>query len=149
MSELISGQFSGKVEHPPIRYIYDTEAREGYPKHYFIMRNSSNRLLGQLSMHDNGTISSIEVHPEVRRQGIATSLYNAAKQASQTNPDIPSPKHSYARTPSGEAWAKSIAKINKESLKPRELKVNPKDYNMRYGIWEMHLPLNQRNSLND
>jgi len=149
MSEVLSGQFSDKAEHPPIRYIYDTNARPGYAKHHFVMHNANNRLLGQLSLQDDGTISAIEVHPEVRRKGIATALYNAAKQASQTNPDIPSPKHSYERTPSGEAWSKSTAKRNNETLRPRDTHVGQQTYNMKYGIWDMLLPLNQETPKNE
>ena len=51
---------------------------------------------------DGRLISHIEVHPELRRKGIATALFAAAK-ANGLNPI-----HALDKTEAGEAWAESV-----------------------------------------
>jgi GNAT superfamily N-acetyltransferase len=64
---------------------------------------------------DNGVIKDIQVHPEHRRKGVATAMWNFAQ--SQVKPqtpgvdyadDVKAPQHSTERTPEGDAWAKSV-----------------------------------------
>ena len=55
-----------------------------------------------------GEIVHLRVQPEVRREGIATGLWNEAHKYD------PPPRHSSKRTPRGTAWAKSTgAKVPK------------------------------------
>jgi hypothetical protein len=128
----------------PITYIPHTN-RNGEPMHAFQMRDSRDNLLGHLNLDKSGVIEQIETHPEVRRQGIATALYNYAKEASAKDPSIPAPRHSSARTQLGDRWAKSIARTEGVPLQPLGGgRVVPKDtYTMRGAMWEMMLPLNK------
>jgi GNAT superfamily N-acetyltransferase len=121
------------------------EDRDGNKMHAWQMRDSHGNLLGHLNINHWGAIEQIETHPEFRRQGIATALYNAAKDANRHDPSIPAPVHSSARTPSGNAWAKSVSKAEGKELKPLQShnRVSPKTYDMRGAMWEMKLPLNR------
>jgi hypothetical protein len=94
-------------------------------------------------MNASGTIYQIETHSEVRRHGIATALYNYAKEASQKDSSIPAPKHSNLRTPSGNSWAKAVSKSEGTELKPPSKKVSPQTYQLRGAMWEMMLPLDK------
>jgi GNAT superfamily N-acetyltransferase len=130
----------------PITYIPHTN-RDGDPMHAFQMRDDLGNLLGHLNLDKTGVIEQIETHPEVRRQGIATALYNYAKDASSKDPSIPAPRQSGARTQLGDRWAKSITKAEGVPLKPLGGgRVVPKDtYTMRGAMWEMMLPLKKDN----
>lgn len=125
-----------------ITYIPHTN-RDGKPMHAFQMRDVHGNLLGHLNLDNSGLIEQIETHPEVRRQGIATTLYNYAKDASAKDPSIPAPRHSSARTQLGDRWAKSVTKAEGVPLQPLGGgRVVPKDtYTMRGAMWEMMLPL--------
>ena len=57
--------------------------------------------LGFFIVGSDGTIGNVYVHPAHTRKGIATGMYNYAKQLGL---DV---KHSENRTQSGDAWAKS------------------------------------------
>ena len=119
------------------------ENREGEPMHAFQMRDAYGNLLGHLNLDDTGQIEQVETHPEVRRQGIATTLYNHAKDVNEKDPSIPAPKHSGSRTQLGDRWAKAIAKAEGAHLQPLGSRgVVPKNtYQMRGAMWEMMLPL--------
>jgi GNAT superfamily N-acetyltransferase len=117
--------------------------KNGNTMHTFQMRDTNDNLLGHLSLDASGMIQQIETRPEYRRQGIATMLYNHAVAASQTNPAIPTPRHSSSRTPSGNAWAKAVARQSNEPLVPQSKKVSPDTYTMRAAMWEMMLPLSR------
>lgn len=64
--------------------------------------------VGLMALHHDGEISSIEIHPEKRRQGLATKLYTFGHDLHNDIDSIPAPQHSEARTESGDAWAKSV-----------------------------------------
>jgi len=64
--------------------------------------------VGTMGLHDDGTISHIEIHPEKRRLGLATKLYKFGHDLSEEIPSIPAPKHSESRTASGDAWAHAV-----------------------------------------
>jgi GNAT superfamily N-acetyltransferase len=57
---------------------------------------------------DNGHLQSIEVDPKFRRQGLATKMWNHARELSYKNPNIHFPQHSAFRTPEGDAWARAV-----------------------------------------
>jgi len=117
--------------------------KNGNTMHAFQMRDAHDNLLGHLNLDSSGMIQQIETRPEFRRQGIATALYNHAVAASQTNPAIPTPRHSGSRTPSGNAWARAVARRSNEPLVPQRTKVSPSTYAMRAAMWEMMLPLSR------
>lgn len=52
---------------------------------------------------ENGRIEDITVDREHRRKGIATGMWNHAK-----NLDVTPPKHSPVRSPSGLAWSEAV-----------------------------------------
>ena len=54
-----------------------------------------------------GHLWEIEVDEDFQRKGVATSMWNHAKNLAKTNPSISHPVHSDVRTPEGAAWAKS------------------------------------------
>ena len=62
----------------------------------------------------SGEIYYIKVPPEYRRQGIATKLWEAAKELARES-GLPIPTLSQYRTDEGDAWAKSLG----EELPPR------------------------------
>ena len=55
----------------------------------------------------SGKIEDIDVHPEARRQGIASHMWDLAHQVAQET-GTPAPQHSPERTPEGDAWAKAV-----------------------------------------
>jgi GNAT superfamily N-acetyltransferase len=59
--------------------------------------------IGYLNWDDSHRIMTIEVDPEYRRQGIATAMFNWAKQ--NANPKL---RHSVELTDEGHAWGKSM-----------------------------------------
>jgi hypothetical protein len=65
--------------------------------------------VGHLYWHpETGEIKDVLVLGGHEGKGIATQMYKVAQQTAAENPDIPSPKHSSTRTPSGDAWARSV-----------------------------------------
>ena len=47
-------------------------------------------------------IKMVQVHPDYQRQGIATAMWNYAKERGLK------PAHELEKTPEGEAWAKAV-----------------------------------------
>lgn len=87
------------------------------PQAHLFTAHKDGKQVGRLKLQEYGTIDIIEVEPEHQRQGIATGLYNFAKDhAVKTNGKTPWPQHSTIRSPEGQAWAKST----KEKLPPNE-----------------------------
>jgi hypothetical protein len=58
--------------------------------------------------HKTGEIGNIAVSSEVRRQGVATSIYRHAQGVASETRGVPSPRHSSDRTTAGEGWARSL-----------------------------------------
>lgn len=143
-NEDFSSGYGGVGEHT-IQHIPHVD-KYGENMHAWQMRDSNDNLLGHLNLHSDGTIAQIETHPEVRRHGIATALYSAAKEAATKDPSIPMIKHSGSRTPSGDRWARAVAKSEGEDLKPPSWKVSADTYSMRGAMWEMMMPLNKGNN---
>lgn len=136
-----SGGYGGVGDHT-ISHI-PHEDRDGRPAHAFQMRDSVGNLLGHLNLDEHGVIQQVETHQEVRRHGIATALYNAAKDASAKDSSIPAPKHSSSRTTAGNSWARAVAKSEGQTIQPPSHKVSADTYAMRGAMWEMMLPLNK------
>lgn len=75
--------------------------------HFFILSDKeSGKMLSNLTLDEKGKVSGVETHPKYQRQGLATKLWNYAKERSDMG--IPEPQHSSMRTRAGEAWAKKI-----------------------------------------
>lgn len=56
---------------------------------------------------DTGMLMSIDVDPEHQRKGIATGMFNHARELSAKNPSIHEIQHSNFRTLDGDDWAQS------------------------------------------
>jgi len=56
---------------------------------------------------DIGMIGYVYVAPELRRRGIATALLTAANAYAERY-GLPAPRHTDDRSPSGDAWARSV-----------------------------------------
>ncbi len=88
----------------------DIEIKQGQGPlgHLTIYAFLSDQVVGYLELKDprpgldGRLISHIEVHPELRRQGIASRLFQAAKAAGIN------PVHALDKTPEGESWATSV-----------------------------------------
>lgn len=75
--------------------------------HFFILSDKkSGKMLANMNLDAEGKVQGVETHPDYRRQGLATKLWNYAKERSDMG--IPEPKHSSARTKEGEEWAKKV-----------------------------------------
>jgi ribosomal protein S18 acetylase RimI-like enzyme len=87
-------QFPYDITHKKINGGYDVRAthrKTGTP-------------VGLLSAFTDGKIAMISVDPEHRRKGVATAMWNYAKQ----HPQLSDPYHSKVKTDDGEAWAQSL-----------------------------------------
>jgi ribosomal protein S18 acetylase RimI-like enzyme len=88
----------------------DIEIKQGQGPlgHLTIYASVNDQLVGYLELKDprpgleGHLISHIEVHPELRRRGIATALFKAAK-----NNGI-NPIHAIDKTPEGDVWSKAV-----------------------------------------
>lgn len=56
----------------------------------------------------SGEIHMIAVDESARRQGVATTLLERARQIASETRGVPRPRHSSDRTDAGEAWARSL-----------------------------------------
>jgi GNAT superfamily N-acetyltransferase len=75
---------------------------------------------------DAGMIGYVYVAPEVRRRGIATALLTAADAYAERY-GLPAPRHTEDRSPSGDAWARSVG------AEPAGAQV--REYEHRLGPW--------------
>lgn len=80
----------------------------GTSAHNFTMHDSDDQFIGTMGLSHDGTIDHIEVHPELRRQGLATKLYNFGHELHGDIPSIPAPKHSETKTEAGQKWANAV-----------------------------------------
>jgi ribosomal protein S18 acetylase RimI-like enzyme len=58
--------------------------------------------------HTGGKIYDIGVKDEHQRKGVATNMYNYAKELSSSDKNITEPRHSETRTDEGDQWARSL-----------------------------------------
>lgn len=78
------------------------------PKAHLFTAHKDGQQVGTLQLQQGGTVDYVEVHPDYQRQGVATGLYNFAKQQHfASGASLPYPEHSTMRSPEGDAWAKS------------------------------------------
>jgi GNAT superfamily N-acetyltransferase len=68
----------------------------------------TDKMVGSMHQHKDGAVSSVEVHPEHRRKGLATKMWNMVSDLSKQDESIPAPKHSSSRTASGDKFAKAV-----------------------------------------
>ena len=81
-----------------------------YEKPYYDEKRPEGSQVGLIRwMHTNGNVQSIEVHPDHRRQGLGTELWDRANQVAKDTRGVVAPKHSKERTNEGEAWARSVS----------------------------------------
>jgi GNAT superfamily N-acetyltransferase len=73
-----------------------------------LWHDPKNKMVGSMHQHRDGTVLSVEVHPDHRRQGLATKMWGIVDSLSKQDESIPAPKHSGSRTASGDKFAKSI-----------------------------------------
>lgn len=60
---------------------------------------------------DTGEVLRVEVDPEHQRKGVATGMWNFAKNiAANSDEKIRRPQHSIAQSKAGKAWAKKVGK---------------------------------------
>lgn len=81
----------------------------GTSEHNYTMHDSENQFVATMGLGNYGEIKHIEVHPDLRRQGLATKLYKFGHEIHEDIPSIPAPEHSEQRTSDGHAWAKSVS----------------------------------------
>lgn len=96
----------------------------GTARHNYSMHDAEGNFVGTMGLDHTGEIQHIEIHPDLRRQGLATKLYNFGHEIHEEIPTIPAPKHSDSRTASGDAWARAVG----GELPPRESEVEDHDY---------------------
>jgi hypothetical protein len=102
----------------------------GSSAHNFMMHDSNKRMVGSMGLDHDGTIQHIEVHEDLRRQGLATKLYKFGHELHEDIDSIPAPKHSESRTESGDAWARAVGGVI-----PKEHHV-VEDHDFRSRNWE-------------
>ena len=59
------------------------------------------------SIDGDGEVTGVYVHEEGRRKGVASMLWEVAKELSESN-GWPQPAHSPGRTEDGDAWARAV-----------------------------------------
>jgi uncharacterized C2H2 Zn-finger protein len=101
----------------------------GTSAHNYSMHEGDD-FVGTMGLDHKGVIQHIEIHPEKRRQGLATKLYKFGHEINEDIPSIPSPKHSESRTASGNEWA---TKVGGEVPKARGGLVPDEDF--RHNRW--------------
>ena len=71
-------------------------------------KKTNQHVVSMVLGHD-GELQGIETHPERRREGLATKLWDMATEHAKQNQGrgVPMPTHSNLRTPEGNAWATS------------------------------------------
>jgi GNAT superfamily N-acetyltransferase len=80
----------------------------GTTAHNYVMSTRDGVNVARLGLHGNGEIGYIETHPDLRRKGLATKLYNTATELHGEIDSLPAPLHSKLTTSSGKAWAKAV-----------------------------------------
>ena len=93
----------------------------GTSMHNYSM-HEGDHFVGTMGLAKDGTIQHIEIHPEKRRQGLATKLLKFGHEIHSEIDSIPAPKHSEARTAEGDAWAQKMG------AEPATIPVSREDY---------------------
>jgi GNAT superfamily N-acetyltransferase len=87
---------------------YFPHMHPGMPHLLYHVNKDTGKTQGRLVLGKEGRVDAVETDPSVRRQGIATELWNVANELHENMPGVPKPKHSGTRTKEGEAWAKKV-----------------------------------------
>lgn len=117
----------------------------GTSAHNFSMHEGED-FIGTMGLDKHGTIQHIEIHPDRRREGLATKLYKFGHEIHEDIPSIPAPKHSETRTAEGDAWAqshgadKATIPVDKEDYRSNRWKAlrNPNIQKFRSHLNEFH-----------
>lgn len=72
-----------------------------------------------------GVLNSIDVYPKFRRKGVATAMWNHAKDLAKTDKNISYPIHSTFRTHEGDVWANSTGDFVPHNDMPEKLRHLP------------------------
>lgn len=102
----------------PYRLVFHRNEQNLYQVTAFLPKDEMDLRIGFLRWNldieddnlDVSRIDHIEVHPDYRRQGLATLLYREAVRESERL-EIPCPIHHEVRTADGDAWAQSLGDI--------------------------------------
>ena len=79
-----------------------------YQVHSVRARHPEDSDAGHLYWHPKtGEIKDVLVGDDHQGKGLATRMYEVAKDTAETNA-LPTPKHSKSRTRSGDSWAKKV-----------------------------------------
>jgi len=81
---------------------------KAFPHAWTLSDLKTNTALSHLVLDHDGSVLSIETHPNHLREGLATKLWNSAKELSNSKKGMPAPKHSPSRTSSGDAFFKTV-----------------------------------------
>lgn len=93
----------------------------GTSPHNYTMHHEDT-FVGTMGLDKDGRIQHIEVHPERRRQGLATKMLRMGNEIHEDIDSIPAPQHSDSRTEEGDAWAKA------QGAEPAFERVHREDY---------------------
>ena len=97
MSKLNNSQFGYSLSHSEGKYLHQVTAR-----------TTDGDFVGTMDWNKrSGRVFDIQVHPDHRRQGLASHMWDLAQQVSK-EARTPAPQHSPERTPDGDAWAKAV-----------------------------------------
>lgn len=68
--------------------------------------------VGRMSYHpETGRVEGIQTHDAFARKGVATGMWNLAKQLHEQHGTV-APAHSETQTPDGKAWASTVASLS-------------------------------------
>jgi GNAT superfamily N-acetyltransferase len=123
MNENLGPQFTFKVN----------EGQEGSwrrIKPHMVLAYKGETPVGYLAWNpDHGEIDDLEVHPNHRRQGVATKMFREAQAWADKNGEM-APEHSSVRTHAGIEWSKAVSPgvSTKGLIIPPKIKFNKKRF---------------------
>jgi ribosomal protein S18 acetylase RimI-like enzyme len=81
---------------------------EGKYLHHIDAHDQDGNMVGSMDWNKRSKrVMNISVSTRLRRQGIASHMWDLANQTAQEKGQV-GPQHSYERTDLGDAWAKSV-----------------------------------------
>lgn len=81
---------------------------EGKYLHHIDAHDQDGNMVGSMDWNKRSKrVTNISVSTRLRRQGIASNMWDLANQTAQEKGQV-GPQHSYERTDLGDAWAKSV-----------------------------------------
>jgi ribosomal protein S18 acetylase RimI-like enzyme len=116
---------TGKSEHKYFMAYQPNQFRWDSPYSIVVgfAEGENKQALANMNWGEDGEIKEIWVHPEHRRQGLATRMYNMGKRIAATDPTIPEPVHSTERRSElGDLWSRSTpdhTELPKSKIKKR------------------------------